>query len=75
MEPNLSPRELTVLDLVRQGLTNKEIGNRLYISERTAKFHMSNLLHKFQVETRRHLIIRMFRCPHCFRENSQEATQ
>jgi pimeloyl-ACP methyl ester carboxylesterase/DNA-binding CsgD family transcriptional regulator len=38
----LSPRELEVLRLVADGLTNGEIGRRLYLSERTVERHLSN---------------------------------
>jgi DNA-binding NarL/FixJ family response regulator len=52
----LSRREREVLRLVLDSLSNKEIGCRLNISERTVKFHVSNLLSKFQAERRADLI-------------------
>ncbi|AJE83630.1 luxR family two-component response regulator [Streptomyces albus] len=48
----LSPREHEVLDLVGEGLTNRQIGNRLYLSEKTVKNHISRLLAKLGVERR-----------------------
>ncbi|MCC7205814.1 MAG: response regulator transcription factor [Anaerolineae bacterium] len=42
----LTKRELEVLQLLGQGLLNKEIAERLHISERTVKFHMSAVLGK-----------------------------
>lgn len=54
----LSRREREVLDGVLENLSNKEIGTRLYISERTVKFHVSNLLAKFAVPRRADLIVR-----------------
>lgn len=42
----LTPREEEVIRLVADGLTNREIGARLYISEKTASVHVSNLLAK-----------------------------
>ena len=42
----LSPRELEVARLVAQGLTNKQIGEALYISERTAENHVRHILVK-----------------------------
>lgn len=48
----LSRRELEVLELVKTGLTNKLIGERLNISERTVKFHMSSILTKLPASTR-----------------------
>ncbi len=54
----LSRREREVLDGVLENLSNKQIGTRLYISERTVKFHVSNLLAKFAVPRRADLIVR-----------------
>ena len=52
----LSPRERQVLGSLRGNLSNKEIARKLNISERTAKFHVSNLLAKFGVKRRLDLI-------------------
>lgn len=43
---SLTPRELEVLQLVAQGLQNKEIAAELVISERTVKFHVSSIMGK-----------------------------
>ncbi len=48
----LTPRELEVLGLLALGLTNKEIAERLYIGERTAKFHVSSILAKLGADNR-----------------------
>jgi DNA-binding NarL/FixJ family response regulator len=48
----LTPREIEVLALLSQGLQNKEISARLFISERTVKFHVSSLMHKLGAENR-----------------------
>jgi DNA-binding NarL/FixJ family response regulator len=48
----LSRRELQVLRLVAQGLTDREIADRLYISRRTASDHVSHILEKLDVATR-----------------------
>ncbi len=53
----LSPREQQVLEGLMTNLSNKEIGNQLHISERTVKFHVSNLLTKFGVRRRADLIV------------------
>jgi two-component system, NarL family, nitrate/nitrite response regulator NarL len=50
---DLSPREREVLELVRQGLTNREIADRLTIELGTVKNHMHNVLKKLNVKTRR----------------------
>lgn len=46
LEP-LTPREREVLQLLAQGMTNKEIASELVITERTVKFHVSSILRKF----------------------------
>lgn len=48
----LTAREADVLDLVRQGLTNAEIGRRLFISAKTAEHHVGRVLTKLGVRTR-----------------------
>jgi DNA-binding CsgD family transcriptional regulator len=48
----LSPRQREVLDHVLQDLSNKEIGSRLHVTERTVKFHVSRLLAKFKARDR-----------------------
>ena len=48
----ISEREYEVLLLVAEGLTNRQIAQRLYIAEKTAKNHVSNLLGKLGVERR-----------------------
>lgn len=48
----LTPRELEVMHLLAQGLQNKEIADQLYISERTAKFHVSAILRKLGASNR-----------------------
>lgn len=51
-EEKLSPREREVLELVAKGLTNKEIGNKLSITENTVKNHLKNILGKLHLENR-----------------------
>jgi LuxR family maltose regulon positive regulatory protein len=51
VEP-LSERELEVLGGIAEGLTNQEIAQRLYISERTVKWHAGNIYSKLQVSNR-----------------------
>lgn len=48
----LSLREIEVLQHVAKGLTNQEIGEKLFITERTVKFHVSAILQKLQASNR-----------------------
>ena len=48
----LTRREQEVLALVAEGLTNREIGARLFISEKTASVHLSNVMTKLNVSSR-----------------------
>ncbi|ALC31440.1 response regulator transcription factor [Streptomyces sp. CFMR 7] len=48
----LSERERSVLDLIGQGLTNRQIAGQLFLSEKTVKNHISRLLGKLGVERR-----------------------
>jgi DNA-binding NarL/FixJ family response regulator len=53
----LSRREKEVLEALLENLSNKEIASKLHMSERTAKFHVSNLLAKYGVRRRADLIL------------------
>ena len=50
--PRLTDRELEVLRLVAQGMSNREIAGELYISENTVKNHVRNILEKLHLHTR-----------------------
>ncbi|MER7767079.1 response regulator transcription factor [Kitasatospora sp. NPDC096140] len=50
--PQLTEREREVLALVGEGLTNRQIGQRLFLAEKTVKNHISRLLAKLGVERR-----------------------
>lgn len=52
VENNLTDREMQVLLLLAQGLSNKEIANKLSITERTTKNHISSILKKIHVNDR-----------------------
>jgi DNA-binding NarL/FixJ family response regulator len=51
-EEALSPRELEILQAVARGLSNKEIGRRLYVSEATVKTHLLRIFGKLGVDDR-----------------------
>jgi DNA-binding NarL/FixJ family response regulator len=55
--PILTARELEVLQLVAEGLRNKEIGARLSICEDTVKIHMRNVMQKLAVNDRTHAVM------------------
>ena len=48
----LSPREREVLDLIADGLTNRQIGERMFLAEKTVKNYVSSLLNKLGMERR-----------------------
>ena len=54
----LSERELQVLSLISEGMTNKEIGERIFISEHTVASHRKNLMRKFDAGNNVDLVIK-----------------
>lgn len=57
--PNpLSRREVEILNCVAEGLSNKEIGEKLFISEGTVKNHLSNILAKVEARDRGHAVLK-----------------
>jgi DNA-binding NarL/FixJ family response regulator len=50
--PELTEREREVVGLLARGLTNREIGTRMFVSESTAKFHVHNVMRKLGVRRR-----------------------
>jgi DNA-binding NarL/FixJ family response regulator len=51
-EPVFTDREREVTRLLARGLTNREIGRRIFVSESTAKFHVRNVMRKLGVHSR-----------------------
>lgn len=49
---NLTPREVEVLKLLTEGMSNNDIADRLIVSRATVKFHISTILSKLNVSTR-----------------------
>ena len=49
----LTDREIQVLRKVKEGFTNNEIANQLYVSEKTIKFHCTNIYKKLGISGRR----------------------
>ncbi len=59
---HLTAREIEVLELVRQGFTNDEIGRLLDVSERTARAHISSIKEKLHASDRAAAVARGFEC-------------
>ncbi len=57
LKEGLSNRETEVAELVTQGLSNKEVSNRLFVTEKTVKFHLTNIYKKMNVKSRAQLIV------------------
>jgi DNA-binding NarL/FixJ family response regulator len=57
LDNNLTPRELEVLRLIRDGHRNKQIAYELAISETTVNFHIKNLVDKLGANDRTHAVI------------------
>ncbi|WP_413534146.1 response regulator transcription factor, partial [Empedobacter brevis] len=52
----LSERQLEIVDLVKKGLTNKEIAEKLFISENTVKYHLKSIYTLLGIDNRNSLI-------------------
>jgi DNA-binding NarL/FixJ family response regulator len=61
LEQEPTMREVEVLQLVSDGLVNREIGERLFLSEETVKSHVRHLLAKLQARSRAHAVAVGFR--------------
>jgi DNA-binding NarL/FixJ family response regulator len=58
---DLTPRELEVLALLAEGLTNKAIAHQLTISDHTVKFHVNAILNKLDAQSRTDAVVRATR--------------
>lgn len=61
LDNNLTAREIEVLELIAEGMINKEIARQLYISEKTVKNHVSNIFKKLNVSDRTQAAIYAFK--------------
>ena len=57
IQKGLSNRESEVAELVSKGLSNKEVANQLFVTEKTVKFHLTNIYKKMNVKSRAQLIV------------------
>lgn len=63
-EKGLTLRESEAVELVSKGLSNKEIANMMFLTEKTVKFHLTNTYKKIGVKSRAQLIV--FTMPYTF---------
>lgn len=61
LKQKLTTRELQMLQLISAGLTNREIGRRLSLSEETVKVHVRHLFERLQARSRAHAVAIGFR--------------
>jgi DNA-binding NarL/FixJ family response regulator len=61
LEQEPTAREIEVLQLISDGLVNREIGVRLFLSEETVKSHVRHILAKLQARSRAHAVAVGFR--------------
>ena len=57
IQKGLSNREAEVAELVTQGLSNREVASQLFVTEKTVKFHLTNIYKKMSVKSRAQLIV------------------
>lgn len=60
-EVEISPREQQIIDKILEGLPNKLIADQLFISERTVKFHCTNIYRKLKIYNRTTLMMKMYK--------------
>lgn len=73
IQKGLSNRESEVAELVTKGLSNKEVANQLFVTEKTVKFHLTNIYKKMSVKSRAQLIV--WCLPHLNFVESERPTQ
>ncbi len=74
IQKGLSNRESEVAELVTKGMSNKEVANQLFVTEKTVKFHLTNIYKKMNVKSRAQLIV--WCLPHIgFVEKEERATE
>lgn len=56
---DLSKRENQVMEHIMMGMTNKRIARELFLTERTVKFHCSNIYRKLNIKNRASLVMLM----------------
>jgi len=59
VQANLTEREKEIALLITEGMSNQDIGNKLYISERTVKAHLGSIFRKTGAKSRLHLAMKI----------------
>lgn len=72
LQKGLSNREVEVAELVSKGMANKEVADRLFVTEKTVKFHLTNIYKKMAIKSRSQLIV--WCLPHLRMQEEEEAT-
>lgn len=57
MDAGLSNRECEVAMCISKGVSNKDVANELFVTEKTVKFHLTNIYKKMNVKSRAQLIV------------------
>ncbi len=73
-QKGLSNREAEVAELVVKGLSNKEVANQLFVTEKTVKFHLTNIYKKMSVKSRAQLIVWCMPYQSFVENNTQESS-
>lgn len=60
MKNNITQKETEIIELVANGLSNKEIAEKLQVEETTVKVHLNHILGKLQLKNRAQLIVQYY---------------
>ena len=71
----LSERETEILKLVARGMSNKDIADKLFLSERTIKAHLTNIFNKLNVASRSEAIVKGLQCGLVTLESTEDNSQ
>jgi DNA-binding NarL/FixJ family response regulator len=60
LKNNITQKETEIIELVANGLSNKEIAEKLQVEETTVKVHLNHILGKLQLKNRAQLIVQYY---------------
>lgn len=75
IQKGLSKREAEVVEMVTKGLSNKEVANQLFVTEKTIKFHLTNIYKKMSLKSRAQLIVWCMPHQHFLEEEARRSQQ